>query len=120
MNYNVRNKGITLVALVITIVVLSIITGVTIAAFSNNSIVDKSKKAKDDTIKMQTEEEIYLYLKEWNIENANTNQEKTLEDFFDQKLQQGNIQKVEKEDENIEIVKNGYIITINSEGKIIG
>ncbi|NLC87486.1 MAG: hypothetical protein GX682_01715 [Clostridiaceae bacterium] len=56
MNYNVRNKGITLVALVITIVVLSIITGVTIAAFSNNSIVDKSKKAKDETIKMQTEE----------------------------------------------------------------
>ena len=42
-----KNKGITLIALVITIIVLLILAGVTIAALSgDNGILTKAKEAK--------------------------------------------------------------------------
>lgn len=44
------NKGITLIALIITIIVLLILAGVTIAAINGNeSAMDKAKQAKDET-----------------------------------------------------------------------
>ena len=41
-----QNKGITLVALVITIIILLILAGISIAALTNTGLFDKAKKAK--------------------------------------------------------------------------
>ena len=53
-----NNKGITLIALVITIIVLLILAGVTIAALSgDNGILTRAKEAKEKTEQAQKEEE---------------------------------------------------------------
>ena len=64
-NYN-TNGGITLIALVITIIVLLILAGVTIAALSgDNGILTRAKEAKEKTQQSQKEEEKTLS----NMEN---------------------------------------------------
>ena len=59
MNKTKRNaRGITLIALVITIIVLLILAGVTIAALSgDNGILTKAKEAKEKTEQAQKDEE---------------------------------------------------------------
>ena len=50
MSKNARNKGITLIALIITIIVLLILAGVTISAITGNeSVMEKAKQAKEKT-----------------------------------------------------------------------
>ena len=56
MESKIRNKGITLIALVITIIVLLILAGVTIAALSgDNGILTRAKEAKQKTEQAQKE-----------------------------------------------------------------
>ena len=57
-NVNILEKGITLVTLVITIIVLLILAGVTIAALSgDNGILQRASEAKEET-QIQTDEEL--------------------------------------------------------------
>ena len=44
-----NNKGITLVALIITIIVMLILVGVTLSILINSNVIGKAKKAVDDT-----------------------------------------------------------------------
>jgi len=53
-------KGITLVALIITIIVLLILAVVTIAAVSNDGIINYAKNAQQDYNKAQTDENTAL------------------------------------------------------------
>ena len=53
-------KGITLVALVITIVILLILAGISIQAISNTGLFANAKRAKDESMKGQLQEEISL------------------------------------------------------------
>ncbi len=56
-----KNKGITLIALVITIIVLLILAGVTISTLTGeNGILTKATTAKNQTIISQDEEMIEL------------------------------------------------------------
>ena len=56
-----EKRGITLIALVITIIVLLILAGVTIAALTGkNGILTKASDAKEDTVIAQDEEMIKL------------------------------------------------------------
>ena len=65
-----RNKGITLVALVITIIVLLILSGVTIAALSGeNGIITNAVKAKKMTTLSQCKEEYEMFITEEMIKN---------------------------------------------------
>ena len=53
-----KEKGITLVALVITIIVLLILAGITIGTlFGKNGIIENAKKAKDETERVEKEEQ---------------------------------------------------------------
>ncbi len=64
-------KGITLIALVITIIVLLILAGVTIAALSgDNGILTRAKEAKEKTEQAQKEEENTLTNMENMLNNA--------------------------------------------------
>ncbi len=58
---NIREKGITLIALVITIIVLLILAGVTIATLTgDNGILTKATEAKDKTEEGEEEEKVKL------------------------------------------------------------
>ena len=63
-----KNKGITLVALVITIIVLLILSGISISVLTNTEIIQKVKDAKEksENAKMQENEYMYSYEKEIN------------------------------------------------------
>ena len=64
-----NERGITLVALVVTIVVLLILAGVTITyALSNNGIFERAKEARDKCIKVITSDEAKVKRKQTMLE----------------------------------------------------
>lgn len=70
LKYN--NKGITLISLVVTIIMLLILAGVTIATLiGNNGILNKAKKAKEETLLASEEElrRLTILEAETNLEN---------------------------------------------------
>ena len=71
-----QNKGITLIALVITIIVLLILAGVTIATLTgDNGLLTKAGEAKNASEKANIHEKVQLALNEWQItKNINPNE----------------------------------------------
>ncbi len=64
-----KNEGITLIALVITIIVLLILAGVTIAMLmGDNGILTKATEAKNDQADATVEEAIALLWNEYQLE----------------------------------------------------
>ena len=114
-----RNKGITLVALVITIIILLILAGVSIQAITNTGLFTNAKKAQELSNEKLAEEKIKFMLSEWRIKN--TTEGTTLEEFLMEKLEENQIQDFEynEEDENYEVVIDKQIITINKNGEIL-
>ena len=84
-----NEKGITLIALVITIIVLLILAGVTIAALSgDNGILNRAKEAKDTTQKQSLIEEVQVGILEKQVGNetgelTSNNLKEVLEQYFD-------------------------------------
>ena len=66
----IKNKrGITLIALVVTIVVLLILAGVTIAMLTGeNGIINQAKNAKEESLKSELEELVDLTLMEYKTD----------------------------------------------------
>jgi len=59
--YYKSDKGITIVALVITTIVLLILSGVTISmTLSDNGIIEQAEKVKEETEKKQEQENLEL------------------------------------------------------------
>ena len=66
-------KGITLIALVITIIVLLILAGVTIATLTgDNGILTRASESKEKTGKAQEEENLKLAVTSSQMKNVNT------------------------------------------------
>ena len=55
-----NSKGITLIALVITIIILQILAGISISALSQTGLFGKAKEAKQKSTNAQKEENITL------------------------------------------------------------
>ena len=82
---NKKQKGITLIALVVTIVVLLILAGVSISLLiGNNGILIQSNKAKEKTIIATEKEQIKLALLEYDMYNM----EKDKYDLIEKETQQ--------------------------------
>lgn len=80
-----ENKGITLISLVVTIIVLLILAGISITTLTgDNGILTKSSKAKDENLKAQILEEL----------NLNTNALKIAEYTEGAKINKENLQKI--------------------------
>lgn len=76
MNRNRQEKGITLIALVITIIVLLILAGVAIMTITGNEgILSKTVKAKDEQIHAEVKEQISLEYNAYQIDNYASNNE---------------------------------------------
>ena len=79
-----RNKGITMIALIVTIIVLLLLVGITINQLNQTGVLEKTKTAKQEQTKAEIQEKIQLLLNEYQIEKVNNN-ELTLIKYFEGK-----------------------------------
>ena len=109
-------RGITIISLVVTIVVLLILAGVSISTLvGENGVVDNAKKIQNDTYYQIASEEVNQLV----LEHKLTKKDETLEEFLVSKVPT-RIDGVTRKDDNTLIVKkNGYEIEVESENKII-
>ena len=75
----INNKGITLVALVITIIILLILAGISIQAITNTGLFANAKKAKEKSMEGQLKEEISLVIQSIQTEEIYKGNSVTLE-----------------------------------------
>ena len=75
----INNKGITLVALVITIIVLLILAGISIQSITNTGLFANAKKAKEKSMEGQLKEEIGLAIQSIQTEEIYKGNSVTLE-----------------------------------------
>lgn len=119
-----KSNGITLVALVVTIIVLIILTGISITlALKNNGITSKAKLAKEEKLNSEVKEQEFLnQLKEYAENKGNMNDIilstlKTVNelkggDFFEEKT------KIKDDNKNIIVVPEGFKIDEESGNNI--
>ena len=113
-----KNKGITLVALVITIIILLILAGISISALTNTGIFGKAKDAQTKSALAEAKEKMTLLLNEWQMDHVTST--KTLETFLQEKVTDKTIEKYKKLDNgNYEVYINGYVGVIDGEGNIV-
>ena len=112
MNKLKSKKGITLVALVVTIVVLLILAGVSInAVLGDNGIIKKANQAASVTKEAEIKEAINRTILEFYL----TNDYETLEDFLKAKVTEGKIDSVTKNADGTLTVKKGeYSVTVEN------
>ena len=119
---NMRNKGITLIALVITIIVLLILAGVSIATLTGeNGILTRASEASKKTGQASAEEQVQLEVTASIGTDGNIN----IEDLNDNL---GNIEGLTHEGDTIEnnpidnlpatVVVDGYEILIGADGSV--
>ena len=94
-----KNKGITLVALVITIIILLILAGVSIQAITNTGLFENAKKAQEQSEISEDMETIKLENSSYTIEQTTSTEKKTFLEYLDEK---------------------GYIVNYENESKTIG
>ena len=79
-------KGITLVALIITIIVLLILAVVSIGAIKNSKIISHSQNTSNEYIIAQEKEKIQLGLSEWQIQRNIQGNTKTFKETIKEAL----------------------------------
>ena len=107
-----NKKGITLIALVVTVVVLIILAGVSInAVLGDNGIIKKANQAASVTKEAEVKEAINRTILEFYL----TNDYETLEDFLKAKAEDGTIDSVTKNADGTLTVKKGeYSVTVEN------
>ena len=116
-NTIMNNKGITLIALVITIVVLIILATIAInLTLGNNGIVNRAKLEVMKYNNASNEEKVQLLIAEWRTENYNS--EISLIDFLNRELDGGRIDDIEQTEEGIEIYIGDSVTIVDSNGEI--
>ena len=84
-----RQEGITLIALVVTIIVLIILAGVSINILvGENGLITQSQRAEEDYSKSEVKEKVELALNEYAIEKS-TEEDSNFENFLRKTLQVG-------------------------------
>lgn len=121
---NNKNKGITLIALVVTIVILLILAGISISCvLGENGIIGYAKKAKSDTEKATIEEKLELALSNWQMTKL-TDDDISLKDYF-RDTEQSGIENFEMIDENpsedVQLIArvDGRILIIKSDNTYV-
>lgn len=91
-----KNNGITLIALIITIVVLIILAGVAMTlTLSDNGVLNKAKSAKEETIKQSAIEKMNLKITEVQMDYyGKTQKMPTLQNFVDELCEDNSVQYV--------------------------
>ena len=113
-----NKKGITLIALVVTVVVLIILAGVSInAVLGDNGIIKKANQAASVTKEAEVKEAINRTILEFYL----TNDYETLEDFLKAKAEDGSIDSVTKNaDGTLTVKKREYSVTVENKTNFSG
>ena len=108
-------NGITLIALVTTIVVLLILSGVSInLILGDNGIINKAQQEEEKEEEAYAKEKVELSIAEYPLAPDN----QSFEDFLNSKVPNDFDDVKKNEDGNFEIKKGNYIITVDENGKI--
>ena len=111
------NKGITLIALVITIIVLLILAGVTIATLTgDNGILTKAQSTKEKNAQKTVEEQINLA-----VQASRINEGLVIDkDILEQELTNNGIEITKSENDELPwtVKKDGYVYTISENGEV--
>ena len=107
-------KGITLIALVITIIVLLILAGVTLSIVFNGGIINKSQNAVDKYSEESAREKLTLSLIHMKMEKV-TNEEYNSEGYLTSKLSEDDVDVVSNE----LVIVDGHQFIIDREELII-
>ena len=110
-------NGITLIALVITIIVLLILAGVTIATLTgDNGILTKAQNAKEKNAQKTVEEQINLAVQASRINEGLVINKEILE----QELTNNGIEITKSENDELPwtVKKDGYVYTISENGEV--
>ncbi|MBR1803258.1 MAG: hypothetical protein IJ777_04810, partial [Clostridia bacterium] len=114
-----KNTGITLIALVVTIVVLLILASVTIQmVFSDNGIIKRAQGAADAQKEAQDKDSLTTMMAGYEVEKLTSS--KSLLDYFTEQKTQGEISNVTADGETGVIVtlNNGAQYKVNEDGTI--
>ena len=112
-----NSKGITLIALVITIIVLLILAGVTIATLTgDNGILTKAQNAKEKNAQKTIEEQINLAVQASRINEGLLIDKEILEEELTNNGME--ITKSENEELPWTVKKDGYVYTISANGEV--
>lgn len=109
-----KEKGITLIALIVTIIVLLILAGVTIATITGDrGIISKAKDSTSKYTQRQAEEQATILMQEYAMENAEKGTR--LGDFLEEKKTKEKVIDGYKVNENgsVDIIKDKYIISFD-------
>ena len=87
-----NQNAITLIALIITIIILLILAGISISALTQTGLFSRAKQAEQNSKMAKAKEEITLILKEWQIEKYQQ-ENAEIEKFFQQKVQENILDK---------------------------
>ncbi len=74
-----QSKGITLIALIITIIILLILAGISIASLTGNGLFERAKESKEKSEQAQIKEEIEMAIMDIQIEEISKGNNVTLE-----------------------------------------
>ena len=113
-----NKKGITLIALVVTVVVLIILAGVSInAVIGDDGIIKKAQNSANLTKEAEVKEAINRTILEFYL----TDDYETLEDFLNAKVSEGKIDSVTKNADGTLTVKKGeYSVTVENKTNTSG
>jgi Tfp pilus assembly protein PilE len=117
-----NNKGITLIALVVTIVVLLIITGVSVSMFTgDNGIISQAKKAKEETTISEEKEQVETKYVSAEGKKVATNEPVNSTDV-QQEFDNENIDVTVEGTEILSVKFNGTgnVYRILTDGKVVG
>ena len=110
-------NGITLIALVITIIVLLILAGVTIATLTgDNGILTKAQNSKEKNAQKTVEEQINLA-----VQASKINEGLVIDkDILEQELTNNGIEITKSENDELPwtVKKDGYVYTISENGEV--
>ena len=118
-NFKYKQKGITLIALVITIIVLLILASVSIAMLTgDNGILTQANKAKNETGEKGLKEEVNLMMQKRKIDEA-TGQKVALKEDLEKEIS-GNkvIEEIEEIAEAYYITKDNQTVTVYEDGTV--
>lgn len=116
MNKIKSTKGITLVALVVTIIIFLILAGVSIATLTgDNGLINRAKDAGEKTKEKSATEKVQLMLADYMIEKY-TGTTRTLEEYLNEQKDKGELNEVtNNRNGTITVEVDGYEIIVKEE-----
>ena len=111
-----KNKGITLIALIITIIILLILAGISIQALTSTGLFSNAKDAAEQSRMAQYKEEIWLDVQTWMTDYYSTNGVEALEEYLSKKENYSEVEKLENG--TIQGVYKQYLFEIDTKNNI--